>query len=87
MKTTRPVRKAPLVAETRMRIFSEAPARIRRELQQLLEEFTELFPEQLLKGRPPKRAVEFEIKPEEEAVPLNKPPYCLSPKKHDELQA
>ena len=62
IKTTEPVRKAPTVAETRKWNCAEAPARIRRELQQLLKEFTELFPKQLLKGRPPKRAVEFEIK-------------------------
>ena len=46
-----------------------------------------MFPEQLPKGRPPKREVEFEIKTEEGAVPPNKPPYRLSPKEHEELQA
>ena len=46
-----------------------------------------MFLEQLPKGKPPKREVEFEIQLEEGAVPLNKPPYCLSPKEHDELQA
>ena len=53
----------------------------------LLEEFLDLFPEQLLKGRPPKREVEFEIKLEEGAILPNKPPNRLSPKEHDELQA
>ena len=53
----------------------------------MLEEFTELFREQLPKGRPPKRAVEFESKSEEKDVPPNKPLYCLSPKEHEELQA
>ena len=87
MKSKGPVRKAPPVAETRKKICSEAPSGIRKELDQLLEEFTDLFPEQLPKGRPPKREVEFEIKTEEGAVPPNKPPYRLSPKEHEELQA
>ena len=87
MKSKGPVRKAPPVAETRKKICSEAPRGIQKELNQLLEEFRDLFPEQLPKGRPPKREVEFEIKTEEGAVPPNKPPYRLSPKEHEELQA
>ena len=39
-----------------------------------------------LKGRPPKREVEFEIKTEPGAAPPNRPPYKLSPKEHEELQ-
>ena len=66
---------------------AEAPISIRTELQGLLEEYADLFPEQLPKGRPPKRIVEFEIKTEEGAIPPNKPPYRLSPKEHEELQA
>ena len=69
------------------KLCSEAPRNVQKELHQLLEEFSDLFPEQLPKGRPPKREVEFEIKLEEGAVPPNKPPYRLSPKEHDELQA
>ena len=87
MKLKGPVRKAPPIAETRKKLCSEAPRNVQKELHQLLEEFSDLFPEQLPKGRPPKREVEFEIKLEEGAVPPNKPPYRLSPKEHDELQA
>ena len=87
MKSTGPVRKAPAGTETRKKICSEAPREVQRELNQLLEEFKELFVEQLPKGKPPKREVEFEIKTEEGAVPPNKPPYCLNPKEHEELQA
>ena len=63
------------------------PRNVQKELHQLLEEFSDLFSDQLPKGRPPKREMEFEIKLEEGAIPLNKPPYRLSPKQHDELQA
>ena len=87
MKAKGAVRKTPPVAETRKKICSEAPKAVQRELNQLLEEFKELLPEQLPKGRPPKREVKFEIKTEEGAVPPNKPPYRLSPKEHEELQA
>ena len=87
MKLKGPVCKGPPIVETRKRLCSEAPRNVQKELHQLLEEFLDLFPEQLPKGRPPNREVEFEIKLEEGAVPPNRPPYRLSPKEHDELQA
>ena len=87
MKETGPIRKAPPVAETRKRMCNEAPADIRTELHDLLKEYADLFPEKLPKGRPPQREVEFEIKMEEGATPPSKPPYRLSPKEHEELQA
>ena len=87
MKETGPIQKAPPVAETRKRMCNEAPADIRTELHDLLKEYADLFPEKLPKGRPPQREVEFEIKMEEGATPPSKPPYRLSPKEHEELQA
>ena len=87
MKLKGPVRKAPPIAETRKKLCSDAPRNVQKELHQLLEEFSDLFPEQLPKGRPPKREVEFEIKLEEGAVLPNKPPYRLSPNEYNELQA
>ena len=65
----------------------EAPAAIRTQLQGLLKEYEDLFPATLPKGRPPKRAVEFEINTEEGSTPPSRPPYRLSPKEHEELQA
>ena len=87
MKLKGAVRKAPPIAKTRKKFCADTPRNVQKELHQLLEEFSDLFPEQLLKGRPPRREVEFEIKLEEGAVPPNKPPYRLSPKEHEELQA
>ena len=81
------VRKAPPIAETRYKMCKEVLVSILTELQGLLKEYEDIFPEQLPKGRPPKRTVEFEIKTEEGATPPNKPPYRLSPKEHEELQA
>ena len=87
MKEKEATRKAPPIHETRSKMCAEVPISIPTELQGLLEEYVDLFPEQLPKGRPPKRILEFEIKMEEGAILLNKPPYRLSPKEHEELQA
>ena len=87
MKEKGPIRKAPPVADTRSKMCKEAPVAVRAELQGLLKQYEDVFPEQLPKGKPPKRTVEFEIKTEEGATPPNKPPYRLSPKEHEELQA
>ena len=87
LKEKGPIRKAPPVSETRERMCREAPAAIRTQLQGLLQEYEDLFPAQLPKGRPPKRAVEFEINTEEGSTPPSRPPYRLSPKEHEELQA
>ena len=87
MKKTGPVRKAPPIAETRQRMCSEAPTDVRTQLQKLLKEYEDLFPEKLPKGRPTKRDIEFEINLEEGATPPSKPPYRLSPKEYEELQA
>ena len=87
MKEKGAIRKPPPVAETRSKMCKEAPVEVREELQELLKQYQDIFPEQLPKGKPPKRTVEFEIKTEEGATPPNKPPYRLSPKEHEELQA
>ena len=87
MKEKGAIRKAPPINETRSKMCAEATISICTELQGLLEEYADLFPEQLRQGRPPKRIVEFEIKTKEGAIPPNKPPYRLSPKEHEELQA
>ena len=87
MKDKGPIRKAPPIAETRKRMCNDAPVEVKKELHDLLAQYEDLFPEQLPKGRPPKRTVEFEIKTEEGAVPPSKPPYRLSPKEYTELQA
>ena len=54
MKEKGPIRKAPPIAETRRKMCNEAPVAIRKQLQGLMEQYAELFPEQLPKGRPPK---------------------------------
>ena len=87
MKEKGAVRAAPPVEETRRKICSDAPEKIRDALSRMLQEYEDLFPEKLPKGRPPKRAVEFEINTVPEATPPSRPPYRLSPKESEELQA
>ena len=87
MKERGAVRKPPPVKETRRKIYSEVPREVRDGLDKILSDFEDMFPEQLPKGRPPKREVEFAIKTEPGAAPPNRPPYRLSPKEHEELQA
>ena len=53
MKETSPIKKPPPIEETRHKFCLEAPATIRDELHDILEEYADLFPAQLLKGRPP----------------------------------
>ena len=64
MKLKGPVRKVPPIAETRKKLSSQALQNVQKELDQLLEEFSDLFSEQFLKGRPPKQQVKLEIKVE-----------------------
>ena len=70
----------------RRKICLDAPEKIRDALSRMLQEYEDLFPEKLPKGRPPKRAVEFEINTAPKATPPSRPPYRLSPKESEELQ-
>ena len=87
MKEKGAVRAAPPMEQTRSKICSDAPRKIRDALSRMLQEYEDLFPEKLPKGRPPKRAVEFEINIVPEATPPSRPLYQYSPKESEELQA
>ena len=87
MKERGTIRKPPPMKETRWKIYAEVPREVRDGLDKILSNFEDMFPEQLPKGKPPKRKVEFAIKTEPGAALPNRPPYQLSPKEHEELQA
>ena len=87
MKGQGAVSAAPPVEETLRKICSDGPEKIRDALSRMLQEYEELFPENFPKGRPPKRAVKFEINTISEATPPSRPPYPLTPKEREELQA
>ena len=87
MKERDAVQKPPPMVETRKKIYVEVPREVRDGLDKILSDFEDMFPEQLPKGRPPKREIKFEIKTKLGAALPNRPPYRLSPKEHEELQA
>ena len=87
MKATGLIRKPPPLKETRRKYYLSAPHSVQDALCGILEEYSDIFPAQLPKGRPPKREVEFAIQIELGAEPSSKPLYHLSPKEHEELEA
>ena len=87
MKATGPIRKPPPLEETRSKYCLSVPHSVRDALRDILEEYSDIFPAQLPKGRPPTREVEFTIQTEPGVEPSSRPPYHLSPKEHEELEA
>ena len=87
MKEREAIRKPPPMKDTQRKIYREVPREVRDGLDKILSDFEDMFPEQLPKGQPPKREVEFAIKTEPNVAPPNRPPYRLSSKEHEELQA
>ena len=55
-------------------------------LSHLIQQYHDIFPEQLPKGIPPKRVVEHTIKVELGSKPSYRPPYRLGPAEQDELE-
>ena len=51
-----------------------------------MDEFKDVFPDTLPKGRPPKRDIVHEIRTEEGAKPPSRPPYHLGPAEQDEME-
>ena len=56
------------------------PKEHRHDLETILKEFCDVFPEKLPAGKPPKRAIEHEIQLEDGSKPPNRSPYQLGPK-------
>ena len=52
----------------------------------LIQEYHDLFPEQLPKGIPPSREVKHHINVEPGSKPPYRPPYRLGPAEQDELE-
>ena len=56
------------------------------ELQPVLDEYKDLFPEQLPEVMPPTRSVNFDLQINPDAVPSSRAPFRLSKVKQDALQ-
>ena len=67
------------VQEREQELIDSVDQSHRLSLQNLVREYRDVFPEQLPKGRLPKRDVEHTIKVEPGSKPPNRPPYRFSP--------
>ena len=86
MKLKGPMKEFISVQEWEQQIIDVVPAEYRQNLQELVREFRDVFPETLPKGRPPKRDIEHDIQIEEGSKPPSRPPYKLGPAEQDELE-
>ena len=63
------------VAEREQQVLEGVPVCHRERLRHMIQQYRDIFPEQLPKGIPPKRVVEHTIKIEPESKPSYRPPY------------
>ena len=86
MKKTGPKKRFLSVEEREQEILSRVDPGVRGKLKELVDEFKDVFPDTLPKGRPPKRDIIHEIRPEEGAKPPSRSPYRLGPAEQDEME-
>ena len=83
---TGPKRDTKTMEEIRQEMAKAADPIFQESLQQLFEEFQDVFPEKLPKGVPPDRGAAHRVDLVPGASPSNIPPYKLGPKELDELK-
>ena len=86
MKLKGPKKEFISIQEREQQIIDAVPAEYRQNLQELVKAFRDVFPETLIKGRPPKTDIEHDIQIEEGSKPPSRPPYKLGPAEQDELE-
>ena len=74
------------VAEREQQVLDSVPICYREKLGHMIQQYRDIFPEQLPQGIPPKRVVEHSIKIEPGSKPSYRPPYRLGPAEQDELE-
>ena len=74
------------VAEREQQVLDSVPVCHREKLSHMIQQYRDIFPEQLPQGIPPKRVVEHSIKIEPGSKPSYRPPYRLGPAEQDELE-
>ena len=86
MKEVGPKKRFLTVEEREQEVlFGVAPEQ-RDKLREIIEEYRDVFPSTLPKGRSPKRDIVHEINIEPSVEPVNRPPYRLSPAEQDEME-
>ena len=86
MKQQGPKKRFLSVEEREAEILSKVSPDVHGKLKELVDEFKDVFPDTLPKGRPPKRDIVHEIRTEEGTKPLRWPPYRLGPAEQDEME-
>ena len=74
------------VEEREQQVLEGVPVGHRENLEQLIQEYRDLFPAQLPKGIPPLREVQHQIDVEPGSKPPYRPPYRLGPAEQDKLE-
>ena len=74
------------VAERERQVLDSVLVCHREKLSHIIQQYRDIFPEQLPQGIPPKRVVEHSIKIEPGSKPSYRPPYRLGPAEQDELE-
>ena len=69
-----------------LKVTNVEPSEISQELKPVLDEYKDVFPEQLPNEMPPKRSVNFELQIKPDAVPSARALFHLSKVKQDALQ-
>ena len=85
-KETGPNKNIISVKERERQVLEGVPIDHRGNLESLIQEYHDLFPEQLPKGLPPSREVKHHIDVEPGSKPSYRPPYRLGPAEQDELE-
>ena len=86
MKKVGPKKRFLSVEECEEQILLKVSPDVRGKLKELIDEFKDVFPDMLPKGRPPKRDIVHEIRTEEGMKPPSWPPYRLGPAEQDEME-
>ena len=77
MKKLSPKKRFLSVEEWEKQILSKVSPNVHGKLKELVDEFKDVFPDTLPKGRPPKRDIVHEIRTKEGAKPPSRPSYRL----------
>ena len=86
IKEVGPKKRFLTMEEREQEVLSGVAPEQRDKLQEIIEEYHDVFPSTLPKGRPPKRNIVHEINSEPSVKPVNQPPYRLSPAEQDKME-
>ena len=86
MKKLGPKKRFLNVDKQEKQILSKVNLDVHGKLEELVDEFKDVFSDTLPKGRPPKRDIVHEIRTEEGAKPPSWPPYWLGPAEQNEIE-